>query len=169
MILSYVPSIHCAIRCSAHDLQYLIRIFVWLAVKNTAFYKLYAAARIPIDSLTFAWVRRMIMSRNTGWADRVLAPYDEDTVGNFDIIHEHNEVTWSPACLHDSYSQTLDFEQPYSISFVPQHCLRSETLTSTELCCKQLRLMVWPPRLFFFLHQGRYWMLNHFSTCSITC
>ena len=33
---------------------------VHLQVDLTAFYKLHAAARLPIDSYTFAWVRRMI-------------------------------------------------------------------------------------------------------------
>ena len=66
-------------RCSVLDLQYLIwiftwlvvliwiltwlvvlmQIFAWLAVKNTAFYKLIAAARLP-HWLTFTRVRRMI-------------------------------------------------------------------------------------------------------------
>ena len=32
---------------TARDLHYLIQILTWLAVKNTAFYKLNAAARFP--------------------------------------------------------------------------------------------------------------------------
>ena len=39
----------------------LIRILTWFVVKNTAFYKLRAAARLPHRLHTFTWVRRMIM------------------------------------------------------------------------------------------------------------
>jgi len=61
---------HCTFRHSAHDLQYLMQIFMWLvvlirilawlAVKNTAFYKLHTTARLPHWLHTFTWVRHMI-------------------------------------------------------------------------------------------------------------
>ena len=38
---------HFMFKLSAHDLQYLMWILAWLAVKNTAFYKLHAAGWFP--------------------------------------------------------------------------------------------------------------------------
>ena len=54
----------CTFRHSARDLQHLIRILVWLVVKNTAFYKLHAAIRLPHWIHTFTWVRRMIIANS---------------------------------------------------------------------------------------------------------
>ena len=52
MVQSYTEKYHnfvavYIIRRSARDLQYLIQILTWLAVKNTAFYKLHVAASLP--------------------------------------------------------------------------------------------------------------------------
>ena len=84
---------HCTFRCSVHDLQYLIRILIWLVVliqiltwlavliqiltwlvvlkwtltwltvKNTAFYKLHASGSLLTPMRTFTWV--YFISTNT--------------------------------------------------------------------------------------------------------